>query len=216
MATSITRDEFQKIFNKDKSINENEFEKFQKKLFNEICDEAVDAAVFLLKAESNENYVKTVIELSKKIIVEKINLMEKMIKTNNFLKKKNHLDQTVRFFFFKFSLQIKRMDFILNEALEDDYKLGFSDEDVNLEEKHSSREGGEVLVYDSEEEQDASFYRSIDNRFQNQTINSQEMVDLSEDKDYGEDDYLPELFNPEIRENVLFDNSDSTKSKSSI
>ena len=100
MATSITRDEFQKIFNKDKSINENEFEKFQKKLFNEICDEAVDAAVFLLKAESNENYVKTVIELSKKIIVEKINLMEKMIKTNNFLKKKNHLDQTVRFFFF--------------------------------------------------------------------------------------------------------------------
>ena len=108
------------------------------------------------------------------------------------------------------------MDFILNEALEDDYKLGFSDEDVNLEEKHSSREGGEVLVYDSEEEQDASFYRSIDNRFQYQTINSQEMVDLSEDKDYGEDDYLPELFNPEIRENVLFDNSDSTKSKSSI
>ena len=100
MATSITRDEFQKIFNKDKSINENEFEKFNKKLFNEICDEAVDAAVFLLKAESDENYVKTVIELSKKIIVEKINLMEKMIKTNNFLKKKNHLDQTVRFFFF--------------------------------------------------------------------------------------------------------------------
>ena len=173
MATSITRDEFQKIFNKDKSINENEFEKFHKKLFNEICDEAVDAAVFLLKAESDENYVKTVIELSKKIIVEKINLMEKMIKTNNFLKKKTSRSNS-KIFFFKFSLQIKRMDFILNEALEDDYKLGFSDEDVNLEEKHSSREGGEVLVYDSEEEQDASFYRSIDNRFQNQTINSQE------------------------------------------
>ena len=100
MATSITRDEFQKIFNKDKSINENEFEKFQKKLFNEICDEAVDAAVFLLKAESNENYVKTVIELSKKIIVEKINLMEKMIKTNNFLKKKKPSRSNSKIFFF--------------------------------------------------------------------------------------------------------------------
>lgn len=44
MATSITRDEFQKIFNNDKSINENEFEKFHKNLFKEICDEAVDAA----------------------------------------------------------------------------------------------------------------------------------------------------------------------------
>ena len=108
------------------------------------------------------------------------------------------------------------MDFILNEALEEDnYKLGFSDADVNLEERHSSREGEEVLVYDSEEEQDTSFYRSMNNRFQNKTTNSQEMVDLSEDEDYGKAD-LPELFNPEIRGNVLFHNSDSTKSKSSI
>ena len=109
------------------------------------------------------------------------------------------------------------MDFILNEAIEenDKAKIVFSDES---EEEFSENESNFINKDEGEEQQeeDASFYRSIDMgsfKFSNQTTNSYEVVDESQDEYYGEDD-MPELYDPENREEVEFDLFDNSLSKS--
>ena len=109
------------------------------------------------------------------------------------------------------------MDFILNEAIEenDKAKIVFSDES---EEEFSENESDFINEDEGEEQQeeDASFYRSIDMesfKFSNQTTNPYEAVDELEDEYYGEDD-MPELYDPENREEVEFDLFDNSLSKS--
>ena len=94
------------------------------------------------------------------------------------------------------------MYFILNEAIEEDdeFKLVFSDES---EGEFSEEEWLDFIDdEDGEEQEEPSFYRSVDNneavKFSNQTKNPHEVADESEDEYYGEDD-MPELFNPEDR-----------------
>ena len=112
---------------------------------------------------------------------------------------------------------IQKMDFISNEAIKDnDFKLVFSDEsDGELFEE----EGEELNFIDDtieeEETQDESFYRKVDNqplKFLNQTRNFTEVLQNEDHEYYGDDD-LPELFNPENREEVEFDTSEKNESK---
>ena len=113
---------------------------------------------------------------------------------------------------------IQKMDFILNEAIEEnnDFKLVFSDEsDGELFEE----EGEELNFIDDtieeEETQDESFYRKVDNqplKFLNQTRNFNEVLENEDYEYYGLDD-LPELFDPENREEVEFDVSEKNESK---
>ena len=61
----------------------------------------------------------------------------------------------------------------------------------------------------NEKEEDESFYRNLNNRadypcFANQTRNPIEVVNEPVEKYHGEDD-MPELFDPENREEVNFD-----------
>ena len=108
------------------------------------------------------------------------------------------------------------MDFILNEAIEEDndFKLVFSDEsDGELFEE----EGQELNFIDDtieeEEIEDESFYSKVDNQplnFLNQTRNFNEVLQNQDYEYYGVDD-LPELFDPENREEVEFDISQKKK-----
>ena len=72
---------------------------------------------------------------------------------------------------------------------------------------------------EGEEQEEASFYRSVDNnervKFSNQTRNLDDVVDESEDEYYSEDD-MPKLFDPEYREDVEFDSFDNYPGKSQI
>ena len=110
------------------------------------------------------------------------------------------------------------MNFILNEAIEEDnkFKLVFSDES----EGELSEEDEELNFIDDtaeEEQQDQSFYREVDNqplKFVNQTRNFNEVIQESHQEYFGEDD-LPELFDPENREEVEFDYSERNQSESS-
>ena len=113
---------------------------------------------------------------------------------------------------------IQKMDFILNEAIEEDndFKLVFSDESVG---ELFEEEGEELNFIDDtieeEETQDESFYRKVDNqplKFLNQTRNFNEVLQNEDHKYYGVDD-LPELFDPENREEVEFDISEKNESK---
>ena len=112
------------------------------------------------------------------------------------------------------------MDFILNEAIQEDdeFKLVFSDDS----EGEFSKEEQELNFIDDnegEEQEEASFYRNVDNnervRFSNQTRNPDKVVNESEDEYYGEDD-MPELFDPENREDIEFDSFDNYSDKSQI
>ena len=112
------------------------------------------------------------------------------------------------------------MDFILNEAIQEDdeFKLVFSDDS----EGEFSKEEQELNFIDDnegEEQEEASFYRNVDNnervRFSNQTRNPDKVVNESEDEYYGEDD-MPELFDPEKREDVEFHLFDNYSDKSQI
>ena len=113
------------------------------------------------------------------------------------------------------------MDFILNEAIEEDneFKLVFSD-DSEGELFEEEDEGEELDFIDDvveEEPQDESFYRKVDNqplKFLNQTRNFNEVIQDSHQEYFGEDD-LPELFDPENREEVEFDFSEKNQSRSS-
>ena len=111
------------------------------------------------------------------------------------------------------------MDFILNEGIEEDdeFKLVFSD---NSEEEFSEEQELNFIDDDEgEEQEDASFYRSVDNNecviFSNETKNPDDVVKESEDEYYGEDD-MPELFDPENREDIEFDSFDNYSDKSQI
>ena len=113
------------------------------------------------------------------------------------------------------------MDFILNEATEEDneFKLVFSD-DSEGELFEEEDEGEELNFIDDvveEEPQDESFCRKVDNqplKFLNQTRNFNEIIRESHQEYFGEDD-LPELFDPENREEVEFDLFEKNQSKSS-
>ena len=110
------------------------------------------------------------------------------------------------------------MDFILNEAIEEDdeFKLVFSDDS---EEEFSEEKLNFIDDDEGEEQEEASFYRSVDNneqvKFSNQTRNPDEVVGESEGEYYGEDD-MPELYDPENRKDVEFDSFDNFFDKSTI
>ena len=111
------------------------------------------------------------------------------------------------------------MDFILNEVTEEDneFKLVFPD-DSEGELFEEDEEELDFVDDDAEEEQqDQSFYRKVDSqplKFLNQTRNFNEIIQSSHQEYFGEDD-LPELFDPENREEVEFDYSERNQSKSS-
>ena len=97
---------------------------------------------------------------------------------------------------------------MLNEAEveREDYKLVFSDNEYEMKEDSAVEE---VLVDDNLQEEDRSFYRDLNNRenyprFANQTRNPIEVVSEPEEEYYGEDD-MPELYDPENREEFNFD-----------
>ena len=112
------------------------------------------------------------------------------------------------------------MDFILNEAIEEDneFKLVFTDDSKGeLFEKEDEGEELNFIHVVEEEPQDESFYRKVDNqpfKFLNQTRHFNEVIKDSHQEYFGEDD-LPELFDPENREEVEFDFSEKNQSKSS-
>ena len=116
----------------------------------------------------------------------------------------------------------------MNEAIEereDNFKLVFSDdskEEYSEEEQLDSNNEDEMFVCnesnDEDGEQDASFYRSLNNKeehvkFPNQTKNPEEVVQESDDEYFGEDD-MPELFDPENRDEVEFNSFDNSSNKS--
>ena len=117
------------------------------------------------------------------------------------------------------------MDFILNEFVqeEDEFLLTFSDNsDGNLSDEEEYNATDEELIDDSiieeDDQQDASFYRNLDNRdeymkFSNQTKNPIEVVSKEHTDTFG-DDNQPELYNPGDREQVDFDLFDSHTLKS--
>ena len=113
-----------------------------------------------------------------------------------------------------------KMDFILNEAIEEDneFKLVFTDDSKGeLFEKEDEGEELNFIDVVEEEPQDESFYRKVDNqplKFLNQTRHFNEVIQDSYQEYFGEDD-LPELFDPENREEVQFDFSEKNQSKSS-
>ena len=100
------------------------------------------------------------------------------------------------------------MEFIIDEAEVEDFYS--SDESDNNESDPSSD-------YSDYEENNESFYRSFDNReefhkFKNQIKNPVEEHQRQTSDFYGDDD-LPEMFSPEDREHVEFDNSECTKER---
>ena len=118
--------------------------------------------------------------------------------------------------------------FFLNEAIaerEDNFKLVFSDdskEEYSEEEQLDSNNEDEMFVCnesnDEDGEQDASFYRSLNNKeehvkFPNQTRNLEEVVRESDNEYFGEDD-MQELFDPENRDEVKFNSFDNSSNKS--
>ena len=124
------------------------------------------------------------------------------------------------------------MNFILNQAdeeQEDDFKLIFSDDsegEYSEEEEQSDsyieNNEDEMFVCDSSSdedgEQDASFYRSLNDKeervnFPNQTRNPEEVVEESDEDYFGEDD-MPELFDQENRDEVEFDSFINSLDKS--
>ena len=102
------------------------------------------------------------------------------------------------------------MDFTLNEAAEvegDNFKLVFSDDE---EEMLSPTTDDRQFIDDSSEQaEDCSFYRDFNNRehyprFINQTRDPVEVVNEPAEEFYGEDD-MPEMYDPEKREDIDFD-----------
>ena len=113
------------------------------------------------------------------------------------------------------------MDFILTETEveSDDFKLVFSD-DEEMESDSSPSSEDEIFIDDSsqDDEEDINFYRSFDNReeyhtFKNQTKNPVEISKKPKPEYYGEEDDLPELFDPEEREEVSFDSFEKDSEK---
>ena len=117
------------------------------------------------------------------------------------------------------------MDFILNESVQekDELLLSFpdnSDGDLSDEEEYTAtnEEFIDDSIIEEDDQQDASFYRNLDNRdkymkFSNQTKNPIELVSKEHTDNFG-DDNQPELYDPEDREQVDFDLFDSDTLKS--
>ena len=124
------------------------------------------------------------------------------------------------------------MDFILNEAIEEqkeNFKLVFSDDSEEVYSKeeeqldsYAENNEDEMFVCDKSSdkngEQGPSFYRSLNNKeervkFPNQTRNPKEVVKKFEDDYFGADD-MPELFDPENRDEVEFDSFNNSLDKS--
>ena len=95
------------------------------------------------------------------------------------------------------------MDFIIDEAeVEDDFYGSSEDESEQSEDNFSASD------IEEETENDASFYRSFNNReefcqFKNQIKNPVDETKRSKGEFFGEDD-LPEMFSAEEREHVEF------------
>ena len=103
------------------------------------------------------------------------------------------------------------MDFILNEAFEDEF-IEFSDS--TTEEENSEDESDSFVENDVEDgEQEPSFYRSIDNKNERVKFFIQKFETDSEkiDEDYYGDDDQPELFNPEKSEKIEFDSFEKSQ-----
>ena len=105
------------------------------------------------------------------------------------------------------------MDFILNgaEVEDDQYKLVFSDDEDEAHALSASLED-QIFIDDSSqgEQESRHFYRDLNNRdnyvnFHNQTRNPVEVVDEVDDEEYYGEDDMPELYDPENREDVNFD-----------
>ena len=108
------------------------------------------------------------------------------------------------------------MDFILNESVqeEDEFILSFSDNsDGDLSDEEEYTATNEEFIGDSiieeDDQQDASFYRYLDNRDEyvkssNQTKNPIEAVSKEHTDNFREDNQ-PELYDPVDREQVDFD-----------
>ena len=104
------------------------------------------------------------------------------------------------------------MDFILNEAIQEDdeFKLVFSDDS----EGEFSEEEQELNFTDDdegEEQEEASFYRNVDNNERVKFSNFR-----NPDKVVNESEDLPELFDPEKRKDVEFHLFDNYSDKSQI
>ena len=104
------------------------------------------------------------------------------------------------------------MDFILNEAIQEDdeFKLVFSDDS----EGEFSEEEQELNFTDDdegEEQEEASFYRNVDNNERVKFSNFR-----NPDKVVNESEDMPELFDPEKRKDVEFHLFDNYSDKSQI
>ena len=99
----------------------------------------------------------------------------------------------------------QKMDFIFNEASDEDDFNNFSDE--SNEEEYSEDESDLFIDEEmSDREQNLSFYRGLENNAERVTFFNQEtVVDPNDfDGEYFGDDNQPELFDPENAENVEF------------
>ena len=103
------------------------------------------------------------------------------------------------------------MDFILNESVEEEEEF-ISNPSDELSDGEECSTSDEEFIDDSSEDsrQDAGFYRSLDSREEYVKISNQTK---NHTDDFG-DDKLPELYDPEDREQVDFDLFDSDTLKS--
>ena len=99
------------------------------------------------------------------------------------------------------------MEFVIDEAKVEDF--------YSSDESDNNNESDPLSDYSDYEENNESFYRSFDNReefhkFKNQIKNPVEEHQRQTPDYYGDDD-LSEMFLPEDRDHVEFDNSECTK-----
>ena len=116
-------------------------------------------------------------------------------------------------------------NFILNETFEDteDFKLVFSDDSEEEYSEEEEQYNDEMFICgdsdDEDGEQDASFYRSVNIKneqvnFHMQIRNPEEVLnEIKGDEFYREDD-MPELFDPENRDEIEFDSFEESSTKS--
>ena len=104
------------------------------------------------------------------------------------------------------------MEFIIDEAEVEEVIYSSDESDVS-----DNNESDLLSDYSDYEENNESFYRKFDNReefhkFKNQIKNPVEEYQRKTSDYYGDDD-LPEMFLPEDRGHVEFDNSECTKER---
>ena len=120
------------------------------------------------------------------------------------------------------------MDFILNEAFEDEF-IEFSDETAeegktnseyseNESDSFIENDDDKMFVFHEGGEQESSFYRGIDNKNKRVKFFNQDLETNPENfgEDYFEDDEQPELFNPDNSEEIEFDSFENCQDLSNI